>query len=634
MPTDLTAEHLLRDLRAESLTREATFDRATMDKAARTIELAFSSEAPYRRWWGTEILSHEPDAVNLERLNGGANLLINHDWDDYVGVIDSARIDGDRKGRALVRFGNGARAGEAWQDVQDGILRSVSVGYKIDDMVLTRANDDGDEEYTVTRWTPYEISLVTVPADHSVGVGRSRERANPADPATTEAHMPNESLPAAVTAESETQTRAQPGIDHQMAEKQRVDTIHHVCRQADIAEGVAAQWILEGVSLQEAQQRAMDVLTERHKDFKRAASNVGLSKREIQQYSISRMIEAVANKNPAKAGLENEVHQTLQQKLNRLPNEASFYLPSDRACVLQTIERSANGDGRFFVPGEVLNRDLATAPGSAGGYLIETANLSWIDLLRNRSVALRMGATRLTGLTGNVSIPKQTAAATAYWVTDTASVTESQQTLGQLNLSPKNVGAYTEISRQLLLQSNPSAEAMVMSDLAAVVGLAVDAAILEGTGAAGAPLGISNVSGIGSVTGTSLAAAGIIEFQTDVAAANVMPQRPGYVTTAAVAGLLMARPELPTTGTTRLWLGNVWDGSMFGIPAMSSGQLTAATMIFGAWEQAVLAEWGVLELEVNPYANFQAGIRGVRAMYSVDVGIRQAAAFSRAHTIT
>jgi HK97 family phage major capsid protein/HK97 family phage prohead protease len=631
MPEKRTIADLLRDVRFQDHAREATFDRATVDAKARTVELSFSSETPYKRWWGTEILSHEADAVNLERLNGGANLLVNHDWDNYVGVVDNARIDGDRRGRATVRFGSGVRAQEAWQDVQDGILRSVSVGYKIEDMVLQRDSEDTGEEYLVTKWTPYEISLVTVPADQSVGVGRSQSPAKPAK--QQEDDMPEKTAPAGDTAENRKTTDMQVGIDHKAAEDSRIETIKHVCKQADIDEGVAAQWILEGVTIQQAQQRAMDVLTERHSNFKRAASNVGLSRREIQQYSISRMIEAVANKNPGKAGLENEVHQTLQQRLNRLPGEETFFLPSDKACVLVPVERGARGNS-FVVPGEILSRDLATQPGSAGGYLIETANLSWIDLLRNRSVALRLGATRLTGLTGNVSIPKQTAAATAYWVTDTASITESQQTLGQLNLSPKNVGAYTEISRQLLLQSNPSAEAMVMADLAQVVGLAVDAAMLEGTGAAGAPLGIANVTGVGSVSGTSLDAADIIEFQTDVATANVLPMRPGYVTTAAAAGLLMARPELPSTGTTRLWLGNVWDGSLFGIPAMSSQQLTALSMIFGAWEHAVLAEWGVLEIEVNPYANFQAGIRGIRAMYSVDVGIRYAAAFSRATSIT
>jgi HK97 family phage major capsid protein len=381
----------------------------------------------------------------------------------------------------------------------------------------------------------------------------------------------------------------------------------------------------------------MDVLAARHADFKRSAATVGLSSKELQQYSLFRMIEAVGNHNPTKAGLEYEVHQALQQKLNRLPNERSFFLPSDKVCHLQPIDMSeARERGRtFIVPTEVLTRDLTAGTGSAGGYLVETANQSFIEMLRNRSVALRMGATRLTGLQGNITVPKQSAAATAYWLTNEGTaITESQQTMAQLSLSPKNVGAYTELSRQLLLQSNPSAESMVMNDLATVVGLAVDAAILEGAGSGGAPTGISATSGIGSVSGSSLAAAGVIEFMTDIAAANVVPQRPGYVTTAAVAGLLMVRPELPSTGTTRLWTGNPWDGALFGVPAMTTAQVTAATMVFGAWEQAILAEWGVLELEVNPYANFAAGIRGIRAMYSVDVGIRWPAAFSRATSVT
>jgi hypothetical protein len=126
----------------------------------------------------------------------------------------------------------------------------------------------------------------------------------------------------------------------------------------------------------------------------------------------------------------------------------------------------------------------------------------------------------------------------------------------------------------------------------------------------------------------------VLEFQSDVASANVTPMRPGYVTTPAVAALLMVRPELPTTGTTRLWTGNIWDGAMFSLPAMTSNQLTAASMIFGDWQEVVVGEWGVLEVEVNPYANFQAGIIGVRAMYSMDVGVRRPFAFSRATSIT
>jgi hypothetical protein len=161
----------------------------------------------------------------------------------------------------------------------------------------------------------------------------------------------------------------------------------------------------------------------------------------------------------------------------------------------------------------------------------------------------------------------------------------------------------------------------------------VDVGTLDGTGSGGQPTGISATSGIGSVSGTALAAAGVLEFQSDVASANVTPMRPGYVTTPPVAALLMVRPELPSTGTTRLWTGNLWDGALFGMPAMSSNQLTAASMIFGDWQEVVVGEWGVLEVEVNPFAGFQAGIIGVRAIYSMDVGVRRPFAFSRATSI-
>jgi hypothetical protein len=100
-----------------------------------------------------------------------------------------------------------------------------------------------------------------------------------------------------------------------------------------------------------------------------------------------------------------------------------------------------------------------------------------------------------------------------------------------------------------------------------------------------------------------------------------------------VAALLMQRARFSNTDTP-LWAGNIWNGQVSGFPGMSSNQLTAASMIFGDWQEAVIAEWGVLEVEVNPYANFQAGIIGVRAIYSMDVGVRRPFAFSRSTSIT
>ena len=189
------------------------------------------------------------------------------------------------------------------------------------------------------------------------------------------------------------------------------------------------------------------------------------------------------------------------------------------------------------------------------------------------------------------------------------------------------------MSRLLLLQSSPSAEGIVTDDLAQVVAIGVDLAVLNGSGASGQPLGIIGTTGIGAVTGTSIAYAGVLNFQEDVAASNVMPIAGGYVTTPAVASLLMQRVKFSSTASP-LWEGNLWDGTMAGFRAMSSAQVPTADMLFGDWQEAVVGEWGVLEVQVNPFADFKAGIIGIRAMYTVDVGVRRPFAFSLATSIT
>jgi HK97 family phage major capsid protein len=289
------------------------------------------------------------------------------------------------------------------------------------------------------------------------------------------------------------------------------------------------------------------------------------------------------------------------------------------------------------MPADIQRRDLTVGTSTAGGNLVATdlQASSFIDLLRARSRLAQLGATMLPGLVGNVAIPKLTGAATGYWLTNEATaITESQQTIGQLAMAPKNLGAYTELSRQLMLQATPAAEALVMNDLAKVLALAIDLAGFEGSGSSGQPTGISATAGIGAVTGTSLALAGIIEFQTDVAAGNALADGSAYVTTPAVAGLLKARARISSTDSKTLWEGSILDGTVDGFRATSTTQLTAASMIFGDFSQVVIGEWGMLEIALNPYASFATAITGIRAIQSVDVGVRQAAAFSRATSIT
>lgn len=427
---------------------------------------------------------------------------------------------------------------------------------------------------------------------------------------------------AGANAEQSTQveTRAAAPQNHERAvemERSRRRGIENLCKANKIEDSVRDYWIATGLSVEAISDDLLKIMEERGKNAPKSEAKLGLTDKETQRYSIFNAIRAVVDKNWSNAGFELECSRAIAQKFQRLPDPNKFFVP---------FEVQQRPVGR---------RDLTAASASAGGYLVATDNMSFIELMRNRSVVYNMGARRLSGLVGSVTVPKQTAAGTAVWLANEASTaTESQQTFGQMALSPKTVGAYTEISRQLLLQSSPDAEGIVSSDLATVCALAIDVGALRGQGASGEPQGIVGTAGVGSVTGTSLAAAGVLEFQSDVAGGNLLTQSCGYVTTPAVAALLMARPELPSTGTTRLWTGNMLEGSMFGLRAMSSNQMSSATMLFGDWSQVIVAEWGVLEVEVNPYANFQAGIIGVRAMVSIDVGVRYGGAFSYASSIT
>lgn len=583
--------------RGLTLERAFLFEREKIDEKTRTVELAFSSEAPYARWWGVEILDHSKSAVDLTRLKAGGPLLCDHDARDQIGVIESVRIDADRVGRAVVRFGRSARAEEIFRDVVDGIRQNVSVGYAIDDLVLEAKSGD-DETYRVTRWTPYEVSLVSVPADFTVGVGRA------ADPAQ-EIKMSQAETPVAPVDVAKIQAEAR------TAEQKRAAEIIAIGEQFAL-QGMAAEALRSGEPVDAFRSKVMDKLASR--PLPQPTAEVGLSGGEKQRYSVLRALRALVDKDWSNAGFERECHQAILKRAG-------------------IAEAPNNG---FYVPYEIQQRDLTATTGNAGGYVVATDNLagSFIDLLRNRAVVAQLGATMMTGLVGNVTIPKQTAAATAYWLTNEATaITESQMTLGQLALSPKNVGAYTELSRQLMLQSSPAADALVMNDLARVLALAIDLAALEGSGASGQPTGISQTAGIGSVTGTSIDYAKVLEFQTDVAGGNALAANCAYVTTPSVAALLKQRVAFSSTASP-LWEGGILDGNMQGFRAVATNSVTAASMVFGDFSQVVIGEWGMLELALNPYANFAAAISGIRAIQTVDIGIRQAGAFSRATSIT
>lgn len=159
--------------------REFELDRATLNVEERSVEVSFSSELPLRRWFGAEVLLHGDGNVNLGRLRSMGSALLNHNPDRIIGRVTNPKIQ-DKRGRATIIFDDDEDGNRAMRKVESGSLRGVSVGYAIEKYREVREDEEWEgtkgPAYVATRWTPYEISLTPIPADHTVGVGRDATR--------------------------------------------------------------------------------------------------------------------------------------------------------------------------------------------------------------------------------------------------------------------------------------------------------------------------------------------------------------------------------------------------------------------------------------------------------------------------
>jgi HK97 family phage major capsid protein len=335
-------------------------------------------------------------------------------------------------------------------------------------------------------------------------------------------------------------------------------------------------------------------------------SSLGLSRKEKSQYNIVKAILAAARGDWQSAPFERVVSLTEYERRGVMPASA----------------RS------FAIPRDILERDL-TATAAPGAYLVGTEQRpsTFIDLMRADSLVDALNVTRLGGLVGNVTIQKITAGTAGYWLPDeNTQITASQPTIGQLALAPKNVGGLVVLSHQFAKQNSEGAQSFVLRDAAAQLRLAIDLALIGGSGAGGQPTGVASVAA-GAFTGTSLDFAKLLDAQSDLAANNALNESCAYVTTPTVAALLAARVRFASTASP-LWDGSLSRGTVLGHRAFSSTSVPAGTAIFGDFSQVVLGEWDGLEILANPFADFSRGLISVRAFAAVDVGVRAPGAFS------
>lgn len=592
MPDDMV-DDADRKASLEVLHRAIDLDARAIDEKTRTVNIAVSSELPVDRSFGKEVLVHEGGAIDMEFLaSGRAPLLLDHDMEKQIGVIESVELSGDRKLRAKVRFGRSALAEEVFQDVVDGIRSNISVGYRINKMERSTTNKD---EYLVRSWSPMEVSVVSIPADPSVGVGRSAA-----------APEPNPKV--------EPQVRKEDKMSDFDIEAVRAEAARSAAKTASeiIALGarhnkrdLADQALRDGKSIEQFRGELLDVIGN---DKPLENSDIGLSRKEKRQFSVVRAIASLAAPGD-----------------RRLREAAAFEFEASEAAA-QRYGRSAQG---IMLPTDVLGvwkRDLNT---SDDNEIVATNLLAgeFIDVLRNSASVMQAGARMLPGLVGNVAIPKKTAASSGGWIsTEGGASSESEPTFGTVSLTPKTIGAFTDMTRQLILQSTPAVEALVRDDLTQALALAIDKGSLEGTAADGQPRGILNTSGVNKPSAFAAAVptfAEMVALETAVAEDNALFGNLAYITDAATYGGLKTKSKDSGSGMFVLE-----GGQANGYNVIRTQQATAGNVYFGNFADLLIGMWAGLDITVDPYTSSNTGTVRVVALQTVDVAVRNAVSFA------
>jgi len=564
----------------------------------RRMSISVSSEAPVDRSFGIEILDHNDRSIDLSFLNSGnAPLLLDHDPERQIGVIESVNLDSSaRRLRATVRFSKGQLGSEVYDDVRDGIRKNVSIGYQIGRMERDERAEGGNT-YRVRSWKPFEASIVSIPADDSVGTNRNAEIEQTVNPIPAKAERKETKMSDQDIQAVEANVRAE-----------YAKTVTDILElgAAKNKRDLADQAIKNGLSVE--QFRGMLAVATADQPLT-TADEIGMEAKEVRRFSLINAIRAMANPTDINA-----------QRAAQFEFEAS-------AEAQRKLGRETRG---LMIPGDVLRqwnqRDINTSDDAA--LIAEDLRTGdFIDVLRNSSSVMAAGARMLSGLQGDVVIPKKTAASTANWIaSEGTAATESEPTLGSVTMSMKTVGATTDVTRNMMHQSSMDIETLIRDDLTQSIASAIDLGALAGSGSSGQPTGIKNTSGINAPTAFAAANptfAEVVAMETAVAEDNALGGSLAYILPAGMYGAL--KTTAVDSGSGRF----VADGGLMnGYNAIVSNQATAGDLYFGDFSQLLVGMYGGLELIVDPYSSSKSGGVSITALQSCDVAVRHAVAFA------
>lgn len=610
----------------------------------RRVEFALSSEDPVERWFGPEVLVHTKKAIDLEFMaSGRAPLLLQHDHDVQIGVVEKVTLGKDRKLRALARFSKSAKASEVLADIRDGIRVNVSVGYRIRDIEVIRDDDENIEEVRVIDWYPFEASIVSVPADISVGVGRAHNLENHQSQRTVT--MPDQ-IPAQTVDVARVAREAANHAAEQARQEAEARAAEAATTAAARAEEVAQARQTEVADIMElgarfdmsAEARAhVDaggslsvfrglVLDKQGDDTPLAPSqNIGMSEREIGRFSVIRLLRA-STRGADRSALD----------------AASFEL---EACAA-AAENSTSQRNGMTLPAEVMDNWLTPAMQRAMGVVpqdqvrtllagtdtalipTEHRSQSFIELLRTNAVLMQAGMRVLSDLSGNVDIPRQSVASTITWISaEHGDSTDSEPQYDTVSLTPKDVSVSVPISRRMRQQSSPAIEALVRMDILMGMALAIDLAGIEGSGAAGQPTGVLNTAGVNAPT--SFAAvnptwAEVVAMETAVADDNALMGSLAYIGRTNMRGAL--KTTLKDPGSGQFVMPEA--GTLNGYPYLASNQITDGNLYFGNWNDLLMGMWSGLDLVFDDATLAAKNGLYIRAFQTVDFAVRHAESFA------
>lgn len=590
----------------ETRQRSMHMDAKVEAEDDRRVSISISSEKPVERSFGIEILDHTDRSVDLSFLNSGnAPLLLDHDPERQIGVVESVNLDSSaRRLRATVRFSKGQLGSEIYDDVRDGIRNNVSIGYKIGRMERDEKAEGGNT-YRVRSWTPLEASIVSIPADDSVGTNRKAEL---------------EQTPTPIPAEAE---RKEPKMSEQdiqaveaNARAEYAKTVNEILElgASKNKRDLANQAIKDGLSV--AQFRGILAVASADEPIA-TPDNLDLNVQERQSYSLMRAFRNAAAGRDI-GGFEREVSDEIAKRLGK----------------------EARG---FYVPSDVFKRDLTVGTNTAGGFLKPTDHLGgeFVDALRPTLVTANLGARMMSGLSGDVAIPALNAKTAVGFVAENAAPgSEGAPTFRQITMSPKTVAQYVDLSRKLMMQSDPSVEQVIRDDMLRQFAAKIDEVAIEG-GGSNEPTGITQTSGIGSVAigtnGGPLTYAKTVDLEKEVAIDNAMGGSMAFLTNPKVVASMRTISK-QTSGVEGNFIMDP-NGTVMGYNVASTNlvpsDLTKGTssgvcsaLIFGNFSELMIGMFGGLDVLVDPYTGSAAGTTRISMFQDVDVAVRHAESFA------